>query len=195
MTSLGVGARERRRVARAAPPPLESSREGVIGTLLLAAFASVCLWMYLRVEWAVWLVIAAPATSLLVIIVAIWLYDRALLLLVWLRLTRHGVRCIVIHSRSPLWSGHIAAEWLPRFGSAAVTLDVTDRARWQPGLAVEALRRFCGPRRAAPTVLVFRGCRRPYVFRFTHAFREARRGRLSYLQSLEKQMFRALELE
>ena len=43
-----------------------------------------------------------------------------------------------------------------------------------------------------PAVLVFRGLRRPAVYRFYYAFQQAKHGRTQYLDALEAELFREL---
>jgi hypothetical protein len=190
--AVTIGTRERKRAARAVPPALETSHRLVAGGILMA-FSAGCAALYSLRGWWVWLLIAAPAISLLVALTASVVYELGLLALAQLMFGRGGIRCVVVHSQSPNWRAHIAARWLPRLGSVAVTLDWSSRARWRSGLTVALFHRFCGPSDFNPAVIVFRGLRRPYVFRFRRAFQEAKRGRRHYVDALEEQMFRAIE--
>jgi hypothetical protein len=143
--------------------------------------------------WWVWLLIASPAVSLLVVVVASVIYEIGLLTLAHIIYARRGIRCLIIYSQSPLWRDHIASTWLPTIGPVAAMLDWSSRSTWTGGVAVALFRRFCGEQDFNPAVIMFRGWRRPYVFRFFRAFREAKHGRPTYLQSLEEQMFRTLD--
>lgn len=106
-----------------------------------------------------------------------------------------GVRCLVIHSDSPVWSDHIRTQWLPHFGPFARQLNWSQRATWSSSLEVRLFRRFClATFNYNPAVLVLRGLRSPLVFRFFYAFHEAKHGDGQYLERLETQMFTALEV-
>jgi hypothetical protein len=187
-----TGTRERKRAARAVPPALEPTSRP-LALVVLLAFVMFCWLLYWQRGWWVWLLVAIPAASLLIVLTASLLYEIALLVLARLLLSPRGIRCVVVHSQSPLWQDRIAATWLPRLGKAAVTLDWTQRGTWRRTLAVALFHRFCGQSDFNPAVIVFRGVRRPYVFRFRRAFHEVKRGRLQYVHALEDQMFHAVE--
>jgi hypothetical protein len=123
------------------------------------------------------------------------LHGLVLLARVRLEWTSRGVRCLVVHSHSPLWEEHIASRWLARLGDRAVTLNWSERSAWSGSLPVRLFRYFGGTRNFNPAVLVFRGLRRPLVFRFYYAFHEARIGRPQYLEELEQAMFAVLEMQ
>jgi hypothetical protein len=190
--TVSVGIRQRKRARRATPPSIESSHRLAAGGILIT-FSAGCAVLYWQRGWWVWLLIAAPAVSLLIALTATVVYELGLLALAQLVFGRQGIRCVVVHSQSPNWKDHISARWLPRLGNAAVTLDWSRRARWGSGLRVALFHRFCGPYEFNPAVIVFRGLRRPHVFRFRRAFHEAKRGRRHYVHALEEQMFRAVE--
>ena len=191
MTSL-EGTQEAKRRYRAMPGAVSSNvAAGCI--YVVAAFAALCVIAYRRTGWTGWLILAAP--GLLVVAVALTraVYGWALLLAARATLGRRGVRCLVIHSDSPAWQAHIASGWLPRLGPAAATLNWSTRATWGSSLEVRLFRHFCeGNSNFNPAVIVFRGLRRPLVFRFFYAFQETRKGRGHYLAELERQMFQAL---
>jgi hypothetical protein len=194
MATATTSGKEGKRAARAAPPPLRANwtRAGCAAALLL--FGSVCVALYLWRGWTVWLVVAIPAVALLIILLAVTTYEHILLVLAYLVLQRRGVRCVVIHSQSPIWKDRIQNEWLPRLGPRATTLDWSQRARWRRSIAVALFERFARvDRNFNPAVIVLRGLRQPYVFRFFRAFHEARHGRVSYLQRLEGDLFRTVD--
>jgi hypothetical protein len=178
-----------RRRRRAVPPVLESARGSLTFALVVTAFAAVCLLLYSYLKWSVWLLVAVPALALMVVMTAMSVYERVLLFIAYLTLARRGVRCVVIYSQSPVWHEHIAQQWLPRLGARARTLDWSRRARWQRSVEVALFEKFCGTTNFNPAVIVFRGLRRPYVFRFFHAFHQAKRGRVAYLRHLEDDLF------
>ena len=118
------------------------------------------------------------------------------LVLVRLRWRPRGVRCLVATSNSPNWEIYVRDQWLARIGAVAVVLTWSERSSWRSTLAVRVFRHFCGTwRNDNPAVIVFRGLRRPYVFRFYEAFSEVKAGRPQYLEELEAQIFRALKLD
>jgi hypothetical protein len=126
-------------------------------------------------------------------IVARYLYGVVLLVIVRLRWTRRGVRCLVVYSESPAWHDHIRTGWLSRIGDVATVLNWSERASWRSDLSVRLFRQFCGEwRNFNPVVVVFRGLRQPYIFRFFYAFQQVKAGRRHYLETLEAQMFEAL---
>jgi hypothetical protein len=188
-----IGSRERKRRERATPAPLDDRRH--IGcTAAFVVYVTICLLLYARDRRAGWLIIASPALILLAWTVGNVLYQLVLLTAVRFRLTRHGVRCVVVHSQSPVWADHIASEWLPRFGTNAALLDWTERRNWGRTIEVAVFKQFClAPHNFNPAVIVFRGWKQPYVFRFYNAFHEARHGRTAYLEQLEREMFAAVE--
>ena len=125
-----------------------------------------------------------------------YLYGLILLAIVRRRWTRRGVRCLLVYSDSPAWRDHIQTSWLSRMGDVAIVLNWSERASWRSDLRVRVFRRFCAERRNFnPAVVVFRGLREPYVFRFFYAFQEVKANRRQYLEALEAQMFEALGLD
>ena len=183
------GTKDRKRWARAVTPPLDSS--GGVGCLtLLLGSAAILGWVYSWTGRAIWLLLGLP----LALGIVYEGYGIMLLAVAHRLWTRAGVRCLVIHSDSPVWREHIRTRWLPRIGHAAAMLNWSERASWRPSLAVRLFDRFCGrSSNFNPAVIVFRGLRRPLVFRFFNAFREAKQGRAEYLDSLENDLFAALD--
>ena len=69
-------------------------------------------------------------------------------------------------------------------------LNWTKRADWRNSLEVRLFIHFIRSRRNFnPAVLVLRGMKRPMVYRFYYAFRDAKNGRRDYLIELEQEMF------
>jgi hypothetical protein len=186
---MTMARREQKRAARTMPPALEQSWRARVGAVL-ALCVTLCVWLFLRSGYYVWLVIALPASALLVVMMAATVYERWLLMRAQVSFGRRGIRCLIVHSQSPVWKDRIATEWLPRLAAVAATLDWSQRARWGRTLEVELFHRFCsGERNFNPAVIVFRGFKRPYVYRFFEAFRAAKHGQDRYLRQLEQQMF------
>ncbi len=191
-----TGTQEAKRARKAAPPALEQSRAPVGCLFGVILYVAVCAARYVQSRWAGSLVFAAPGAALLAGLALRYLYGVALLVMVRRTWTGRGVRCLLIHSDSAAWEGRIRTRWLPRIGDIAVTLNWSQRHSWHSTLAVRVFKRFCGTRRNFnPAVIVFRGLRRPYVFRFFYAFQEVKTGRPQYLERLEVEMFDALRLD
>jgi hypothetical protein len=147
-------------------------------------------------RWIAALLFAGVAASIIAGQAAWYLYGLSLLAIVRRRWTSRGVRCLLVCSDSPLWRDHIQTRWLPRMGDVAIVLNWSERSSWRSDLRVRVFRRFCGERRNFnPAVVVFRGLREPYVFRFFYAFQEVKANRRQYLETLEAQMFEALGLD
>jgi hypothetical protein len=192
-------ASERRRRLKALPEPqsVDSDRE-----LAAALGSAICV----AVVGAVWWATEAAGCGFLffagLLVSLSWgagvLYDsireRRLLNEIQRTWTSRGIHCLVVHSNSPNWQDHIRSRWLPRLGTAAETLNWSERATWPSSLGVRVFERYVKARRNFnPAVIVFRDRERPLVFRFYHAFDEVRRGRPSYLERLETGMFAAVE--
>jgi hypothetical protein len=192
MRQYSSGTQEAKRWHRAVPA-VSSEVANVGCTGIAAATAALCLFAYRRTGLAVWLVLAAPAALLTAFWLLRMLYGALLLVVARATLVPRGIRCIVIYSDSPNWQSYISSNWLSRLGPVAAILNWSDRARWPGSIEVRLFRYFVGERENFnPAVLVFRGVRRPLVFRFFQAFREVKAGRPQYLSELEERMFRAL---
>ena len=189
-----VGTQEQKRLRRAVPDAL-SAGTGVGCAWAIAGYAAFCLWKYSHSRWLGWVLLAAPALIITTMALIRAAYGIALLAVARFILEPRGVRCLLVHSYSPIWEPHITATWLPRLGRMAAPLNWSERASWNRSLEVMLFRHFCmGRVNFNPVVLVFRGLRRPLVFRFFYAFHEAKHGRTEYLAMLEGQMFTALRL-
>jgi hypothetical protein len=194
MADVIEGTTEAKRRRRAVPGAVSSSAgAGCFWGVVACAVA--CGVAYRQTHWRGWLVPAAFAVAIVVVVLLRALWGVAVLLGARATLTRRGVRCLVVHSNSPNWDTHIASHWLPRLGPIAATLNWSERASWDRSIEVRLFRHFVEARRNFnPAVLVLRGLRPPLVFRFFYAFREAKAGRPQYLQTLEEQLFRALDV-
>lgn len=173
------------------PPRLDATSAGCTGGLL--GYLTLFFVLYWATGWWGWLVFAGPGILLLAWTVINGL--RGLLLLAECRraFEARGVRCLMIYSESPTWERHVREVWLPRLGKRAVTLNWSARASWRRSLEVRLFKRFVRSRRNYnPAVLVFRGLRRPAVYRFYYAFQQAKHGRTQYLDALEAELFREL---
>jgi hypothetical protein len=163
--------------------------------LTLAGFIAVSTAALAVTDWVA--AMAAVVFGLLVVVlIAARLLQKVISrAIVWLRWSRRGIRCVVVTSNSPHWSHYIRSVWLQRMGDAAVVLNWSERVTGQRSQAVPRVFRHYlrRSRDQIPAVVVFRGLREPYEFRFFYAFQEARHGRRHYLEELERQMFEALD--
>ena len=192
MKQSAAGTRETKRWDRAASPPIEGRHYGVLITLF--ALAALPGWWFWSTGRVISLMIALLFALPLTIALGREAYGCALIAAASRAWVRGGIKCLVVHSNSPLWADHIRTKWLPRTGKAAVLLNWSERATWRPSLSVRVFNHFCGRTHDFnPAVVVFRGFRRPLVFRFFYAFQEAKHGRTRYLESLERDLFAALD--
>jgi hypothetical protein len=190
-----IGTQEAKRRRKALPPPL--GNRVPLGCLTsLAVCLLVGSGIFARTTWVGAFMFAELAALILVGIAAWYLYGVILLAIVWRRWTRRGVRCLVVYSDSSRSRDHIKTGWLPSIGDAGVALNLSERSSSRSDLAVRVFRRFCGQwRNFNPAVVVFRGLKEPYVFRFFYAFQEVKANRREYLEALEAQMFEALGID
>lgn len=187
---------KREREAAYSPVTLNRQRSAVgfgCGLVVLVYLAACLLFASFSPPLAIVIALALPAVLVGTGLLARYLYGLALLLAVRWRWTPHGIRCLVVYSNSPNWEAYVRENWLPRIGHAAVTLNWSERASWQPSLAVRVFRHFCGPREFNPAVVVFQGLDRPLVFRFFQAFKQVKAGRPEYLRRVEDELFALLD--
>ena len=193
MRQHSSGTQEAKRWRRAVPGAVSGEGANVGCTGIAVAIAALCFVAYRWSGLTGWLVLAVPAALFTTLWLVRLLYGAMLLVVARAMLMPRGIRCIVIYSDSPNWQSYIISNWLPRLGTVAAILNWSDRARWPGSIQVRLVRYFVGERENFnPAVLVFRGVRRPLVFRFFHAFREVKAGRPQYLSELEERMFRAV---
>jgi hypothetical protein len=187
-----LGTNERKRWRRAVELPSPSSSS--IGcSVALLGYVGLAIAFFAVTRNVLFLVLGLPGLVALGYLALERIRVRRLLAEVRRTYDPRGVRCLIIHSNSALWEAHVQAQWLPRLGPMADTLNWSERASWPESLAVRVFRRFCLQRRNFnPAIIVFRGVAAPLVFRFFHAFQEARSGRPQYLSALESQAFEAL---
>lgn len=96
---------------------------------------------------------------------------------------------LLVYSDSALWKSHIESHWLPRLGDRVAVLNWSERRDWYDDDPLVRLFRGCAVR--APVFIALRKERRPLVFAFAPAFRNAKHGSGEDLAMLEKQMFGA----
>ena len=109
------------------------------------------------------------------------------------RWRRSGVRGVLVCSDSPHWKAHVEEHWLPKVGGQMIVLNWSQRKRWRFSLASEIYWHYCGQNQNYnPAAVILRWFRKPLVFRFFYAFRDARHGNRDALERLEKQLFAEL---
>lgn len=131
---------------------------------------------------------------------------QGLLLLVaaWWRWHGTSVRGVLVLSDSPNWKPYIEEHWLPRLEATIVVLNWSERSEWRSSLPVWIVRRFGAAEDTFsfnpddrlnfnPMLILFRGLRCPFVYRYFYAFRDAKHGNMDALHRLEEHMFRQLE--
>ena len=174
------------------PPRLQGSVPGCV--VALVAYTVACLGLLWNRHGWWWFALAIPAVALLLAIARRRIRSLTLLSESREALEARGVHCMVVYSRSPAWEDHVREKWLARLGDRATVLDWGERSSWPDSLEARLFEHFVrDSENFNPAVLVFRGLRQPGVYRFYHAFREAKHGRSRYLETLETEMFRELE--
>ena len=191
--SENQGTQERKRRERAAPSPGGSFFE-LRWLKVLGAITALLAILYSATKSATFLILVVPVALIFMAVLFRFLLGQWLLHRVRVEWSPRGVRCLLVHSDSPVWQGHVESKWMPSLDSMAVKLNWSERTRWGRPLEVRAFRHFCywSRRNFNPAVIVFRGLRAPLVFRFHEAFHEARIGRRQYLDELEAAMFEAV---
>jgi len=193
MTSMGTQAQKRRRKA---VPPAEDPPVLAGCLVWLAMHLFLCASLFAFTQSLVIAAFALPALIVMGGIGARFAYGLVLLAVVRRTWSKRGVRCLMVYSHSPTWETHIRTTWVPRLGAMAVALNWSERSSWRSTLEVRLFRRFCGQQHNFnPAVVVFRGLDEPQVFRFFHAFQELKAGRPEYVQHLESELWKALELD
>lgn len=122
------------------------------------------------------------------------LYGLLLLVAAWVRWFGGPVRGILVFSESPNWKEYVEKEWLSRLGARVVVLNWSNRRSWWPTLPVLVFHYFCCGQEQDnfnPAVILFRGIKYPYVYRYFYAFRDAKHGRPETLHQLETHMYAA----
>ena len=169
------------------PPPTEAWANAGCAAILGSIVFWCVLWFYWTLSPYAWFGIFLPGVFLLN-----WFVEKMRALLVLIRVRRQwasrGVRCLVVSSDSVVWNEHVA-RWLSRLGPAALHLN---RSGPREPLAEAVFRAFCGNANYSPSIVVFRGLKRPHVYRFYNAFLEAKRGRPQYVEEQERNALEAL---
>ena len=125
-------------------------------------------------------------------------YGLLLLAAAWWRWRRSPVAGILVLSDSPNWKEYIEREWVPRLGERVIALDWSARKSWSRSLPVRLFKYFLisGDNfNFNPAVILLRGLRHPYVYRYYYAFHDAKHGRPEILQQLEAHMFSEFHVE
>ena len=151
-------------------------------------------WGYVAIQMRAWglLTWCIPAAGIL----AYWLYGRILLLTSLIAFHKKRIRGVLIWSNSPNWKDYIEKNWQPKIGDRLIILNWSEKERWGKSLPARLFHHFCGTQENYyPSIILFRGLRRPLVYRFFFAFRDYKHGDEKALKGLESHLFRKLELK
>ena len=117
---------------------------------------------------------------------------RARMVAAW---QRRGIAGLLVYSESPHWQEYVEQEWLPRFSDRFVILNWSKRKTWRDSLEKTLFGWYLGYEwNYNPGIVMPRGMRRPLLFRFFYAFRDAKHGNLAALERLERRLFEELNL-
>ena len=152
--------------------------------VFLAIFAAFAV-IVVALTGVMWLIVPVVTLALAL---AIFIGKRKVGMQLGLReLEDTGRLGLLVYSDSPLWRSRIESEWLPRLGDRVAVLNWSERRTWHADDPLVRLFRGCGVR--APVLIALRRERRPLVFAFAPAFRNAKHGSGEDLEMLEKTMF------
>ena len=111
--------KERKRALRAAPSPRGGVPLGCVAALGL--YLGVCLALLALTNHALFLALAVPGLIVVGYGLIRYIYGLGLLLVVQIKWSSRGIRCVLVHSDSPIWEARIRNTWLPRFGPSVDT--------------------------------------------------------------------------
>ena len=171
------------------PDPHPLSR--TLGTWLAAAVFAAMMVVAVLTADSSWLRIPAGAAAAVTLLaLAQFLYRRFLLLAASLIWGAKGIKGVLVYSDSPNWRQYIEEAWAPWLFPVVLRLNWSERAKWKGSLAVRLFRNFVGTTyNFNPSVIVLCGrWRSPLVFRFYHAFRDAKHGDTAALKQLERRL-------
>ena len=170
-------------------PPPESRFIGV-GAIVVSVIAVPFLVCYIA-GWSWGFLFLLP----LVLYMLHKTYGLLLLFAAWSRWHNSQVVGILILSDSPIWRQYIEREWIPRLGDKVIILNWSNRKSWSRSLPVRLFRYFCAPGdnfNFNPALILLRGIKHPYIYRYYYAFHDAKHGRPGVLHGLEGHMFSQL---
>ena len=174
-------------MSRRSTPQPESRFIGGGGVVAAAwSVFFVLLWLVFDMWW--FIVFALP----LVLYGLYLLQGFGLLVAAWWRWRGSSIRGILVFSDSPNWKPYIEEHWVPRLEGMVVPLNWSQRKAWPRSLPVRIFRRFGlsdDNSNFNPSLILFRGVRHPFVYRYFYAFRDAKHGRSEALRRLEEHMF------
>ena len=110
------GTKEAKRWDRAVPASEDDRHYGCLASAVV--YATLAGWLFISGGRWFWLVICLLISIPVAVALAIELYGFALLFAVHRTWRPRGIRFLVIHSASSLWSDHIRFRWLPRMVSS-----------------------------------------------------------------------------
>lgn len=116
-----------------------------------------------------------------------WLRSRF-----WLRYGSNGRFILFVYSNSPNWKDYIETNILPRIESHAVTLNWSERKRWNDEHPFEkrVFRRWAGYTEFNPVAIIFPPAGEVKVIRFWLAFRDYKHGKADRLKRAEEELFK-----
>ena len=187
----GEGTHEAKRRRRAAPDPGGSTKVGCL--VAMWVYVAACLAWSLLTRWWLPAALGLPALAIGILVIRTWIDHLRILSEVRRVWTPRGVRGLLVHSNSEAWKDYIAERWIQRIGDRVALYNWSERATNRHTLEARVFGTFCDESRDFnPAVVVFRGLKRPLVFRFYYAFLEVKAGRPQYLEEQERGMFEAL---
>ena len=101
---------------------------------------------------------------------------------------------VLITSNSLNWKVYIENKWVPRIGSSIEILNWSMHKTWKRTMYTKLFNKFVGTNENyCPSVVLLRGIKEPFVFRFFYAFRDAKHGNTESLNKLEQRLFKEIE--
>src|SRR5574341_1633049 len=140
------------------------------------------------ISWT--LIFAIPV----IIMTLFFLYEKLLLVIAKHGTDFHNIFGVLVTSDSPNWKQYIEETWIPEFGNSMIILNWSQHKRWRWNVYTLIFYKFVGAEHNyCPSIVLLDGLKRPLVFRFFYAFRDAKHGSRSALTELENRLF--LELK
>lgn len=130
---------------------------------------------------------------LIVIVILYYLWSAILAISIWILWGTRGRYILFVYSDSPIWSGYIKQEILPRITNNAIILNWSERKKWGSSLAVLAFKHFGGYRNFNPLALIFRPFHFNKEFRFYEAFKDFKHNKTEKLEHMKTDFFKAID--
>jgi hypothetical protein len=145
------------------------------------------------------LIIAGFAGVPLILVIVFWAKGKLLLTAAQQKCKSERLFGILATSDSPNWKDYIEQNWIAKFGGHFITVNCSEYGSWKGSLEARIYSHYLGEpedsysRNFCPAIILFRGLRRPLLYRFYYAFRDAKHGNRAALEELERHL--DLELE